>query len=88
MTYLSSTCLYCFNNKQITAEKTKWLIHLAQHREEIIRQLSDDSTSCVLCAYSVDFANKKHASSHYRWGHKKSEIIDWALQTLPIKILA
>ncbi|MHA7647879.1 hypothetical protein [Nitrosopumilus sp. S4] len=87
MTFLSSTCLYCPSERAVTAEKSQWLIHLAQHREEIIKQLTDTSSSCVLCAYPVEFANKRHASSHYRWGHKKSSIVEWSLNQLPVRIL-
>jgi len=83
MTYVSSVCPYCPNGRQITAEKTKWLIHLAAHREDIIKHVTGISTSCLFCAYSVEFANKKHAASHYRWGHQKSKLLDWALQCLP-----
>ena len=82
MTYISGKCRYCENGKQITADKTSWLIHLASHRETIIKHLTDTTDSCVFCTYSEMFANKKHAASHYRWAHKKSVLLDWALQQL------
>lgn len=88
MTYLSGMCSYCFNEKQITADKTQWLIHLAKHREDIIRTLCDVSDLCVFCAYSADFVDKRHAASHYRWEHKKSTLIEWALHRLPVIIVA
>jgi len=88
MTYLSSVCPYCVNDRQVTAEKTKWLIHLAGHREDIIKHLTDFSVSCVFCAYPVEFANKKHAASHYRWGHQKSTLLNWTLQYLPRLVTA
>jgi hypothetical protein len=88
MTYLSSVCAYCFNDRQIIAEKTPWLIHLAQHREDIIKHLTDTTSSCIFCAYPVEFTNKEQAASHYRWEHKKSTLLDWALHRLPRKIIA
>ncbi|NND86802.1 MAG: hypothetical protein HKM23_05705 [Nitrosopumilus sp.] len=88
MTFLSSACLYCNPQRSVTAEKSQWSIHLAHHREEIIKHLADTSSSCILCAYPVEFANKEHASSHYRWGHKKSTLIDWALYNMPRRIFA
>jgi len=83
MMYVSGVCPYCPSGRQIAAEKTKWLIHLASHREDIIKHMTDVSTSCIFCAYPVEFANKKHAASHYRWGHQKSKLLNWALQCLP-----
>ena len=82
MAYISAKCLYCTNEKDITADKTSWLIHLASHRENIIKHLTDTTESCVFCTYPEMFANKKHAASHYRWAHKKSVIVDWGLQQL------
>jgi hypothetical protein len=82
MIFISSSCMYCKNQKRIEADKTSWLIHLSSHREDIIKQLTDETTSCVFCAYSEIFANKKHAASHYRWGHKKSTVINWVLQRM------
>ncbi|HUU48831.1 MAG TPA: hypothetical protein VMW55_08625 [Nitrosopumilaceae archaeon] len=82
MTHLSNVCSYCFNDREITAEKTPWLIHLAQHREDIIKHLTDSSSSCIFCAYPVEFVNKEQAASHYRWAHKKSVVINWALENM------
>jgi len=65
---------------QVTADRTSWLIHLASHREQIIKHLADTTNSCVFCAYSVEFADKKHAASHYRWGHQKSVLLGRELQ--------
>ena len=83
MTYISSICPYCPSSRQITAEKMKWRIHLASHREDIIRHITDVSTHCLLCAYPVNFANKEHAASHYRCGHKKNRMLEWSIQHLP-----
>ncbi|QLH03360.1 hypothetical protein C5F47_07275 [Nitrosopumilus cobalaminigenes] len=80
-------CPYCDNSKQITATRTSWQIHLAGHREEIIKHLTDISESCELCAYAEMSANKKHAASHYRWSHQKHEIIEWALSKLDREII-
>lgn len=80
--YISAKCPYCNNQKSITAPKTTWQIHLANHRENIIKHMSDLTPSCVFCAYSEIFANKKHASSHYRWAHKKSDLIKWAFDNI------
>ena len=87
MRYLSGMCSY-YNEKQITADKTQWLIHLAKHREDIIRTLCDVSDSCVFCTYSADFVDKRRAASHYRWAHKKNTLIEWALHRLPVIIMA
>ena len=88
MTYISGKCPYCKNSKTITADKTSWSIHMASHREEIVKQLTDVTQSCVLCAYSEIFANKKHAASHYRWSHKKSHLVDWELKKISRVLIA
>ena len=82
MTYVVNTCPYCKNGKKITANRTSWLIHLASHREEIIDQLVDTTTSCVFCSYPELHANTKHAASHYRWAHQKSTLLNWALDMI------
>jgi len=87
MTHIQSKCFYCENAKQITATRTSWLIHLASHREKIIKHLTETSESCEICAYAEMSASKKHASSHYRWAHQKHELINWALKKLEKQII-
>ncbi|QLH07382.1 hypothetical protein [Nitrosopumilus ureiphilus] len=87
MTYIASKCPYCDNGKQITANRTSWLIPLSGHREEIIEYLTDTSESCEFCSYLELYVNKKHASSHYRWDHQKSTLVNWALDKLEKQIL-
>jgi len=87
LAYLSSTCPYCDNERQITADKTSWLIHLAKHREQIIEHLTETTDYCLFCSYPELAANKKHASSHYRWAHQKSMLLNWALDKLPKQII-
>jgi hypothetical protein len=88
MTYLTSTCLYCINGRQITADKSQWLMHLSGHREEIIKNLSNTSSSCIFCICPERFANKEHAAAHYRWAHKKNTLVDWSFHKLPTMVLA
>ena len=87
MTYILATCPYCEKTKPTTASKTSWMIHLYGHRENIIKHITDQTSACVFCAYSEIFANKKHASSHYRWAHKKSTLTEWALNNMPSQII-
>lgn len=87
MAYIVNTCPYCDNGKKIVANRTLWLIHLASHREEIIKHITNVSDSCEFCSYSELFTSKKHASSHYRWTHKKSELLDWVLSRLQQQIM-
>jgi len=87
MTYIASKCPYCDNRKQITANRTTWLIHLSGHREEIIEHLTDTSEYCEFCSYPELHANKKYASSHYRWAHQKSTLVNCALDRLEKQIL-
>ncbi|MCV0431810.1 hypothetical protein [Nitrosopumilus sp.] len=82
MSYILSTCPYCKIPKSIAATRTNWMIHLHGHRENIIKDLTDNTSSCVFCAYSEIFANKKHASSHYRWSHKKTDLVRWTLENM------
>ena len=84
--YLSGMCSYCFDERQITADKTQWLIHLAKHREDIIRVLCETSRSCVFCFDMPPFANTRQAVFHYKWDHKKSTLTEWALHRLPVII--
>lgn len=88
MTYFQSKCPYCDHGKQITANQTSWSIHLASHKEEIIEHIVSTSNFCQLCSYPEMAASKKHASAHYRWAHKKHEIIKWAFDTLEKQIIA
>lgn len=88
MAYIINTCPYCDNEKQITANRTSWLIHLASHREKIIEHLVNVSESCIFCSYPELYENKKHAASHYRWAHQKSTLLNWALDKLSKPIIA
>ena len=87
MTYIASKCPYCNDGKQITANRTSWLIHLSGHRERIIEHLTNTTEYCQFCSYPELSVNKKHASSHYRWAHQKSTLINWALDKLEKQIL-
>ena len=88
MTYLSGMCSYCFNERQVTADKNQWLIHLAKHRDDIINTLCDISCSCVFCFNMSSFVDKRQAATHYKWEHKKSTLTEWALHRLPVIIVA
>ena len=62
---------YCFNERQITADKTQWLIHLTKHREDIIKTLCDVSDSRLFCVYLPNFMDKRQTTFHYRSEHEK-----------------
>ncbi|WP_428325671.1 hypothetical protein [Nitrosopumilus sp.] len=82
MMTVSAKCPYCINTKSIISDRTGWLTHLSNHREDIIKHLTDTTFSCVFCTYPEPSANQKHMSSHYRWSHKKSIIINWAFENM------
>lgn len=74
---ISSSCILCNRSKIVTAEKKQWNIHLASHREDIIRYITDNFAYCVICTYGKPFDDKSQAAAHLRWAHKRSELIDW-----------
>ena len=82
-----STCPYCEDAKQITANRASWLIHLASHREKIIDHLVNTTDSCAFCSYPELHASERHAATHYRWAHQKSTLLNWALDRLEKQIL-
>lgn len=85
MTYIQSKCPYCEHGNPIIATRTLWLIHLARHKEEIIKHLVAVSDECEFCSYPEMSASDKHAASHYRWAHQKHELLEWAVGMLEEK---
>ena len=81
-TMITSTCPYCFNEKMMSADAKQWMIHLSEHRADIIYSMSLAQTSCLLCQHDLPFGNRINAESHYRWDHKRSEITKWAFTRL------
>ena len=82
MNLKSSLCPFCSKPRIFIAENKQWSIHLASHREQIIRYIVDNFPSCVLCSYPKFFEEKSTAAAHIRWAHKKQELIFWAFQNL------
>lgn len=87
MRNISSICQYCFDERQVSADRTQWLIHLSKHREDIIKSLCLMSDLCLFCAYAKPFSNRIEAASHYRWEHKRSTLLEWAFKRLPGTII-
>jgi hypothetical protein len=82
MSLKSSLCPFCSKPRVFVAENRQWAIHLAGHREHMIRYLVDNFPSCVLCSYPKSFSDKSTASEHIRWAHKRNELIKWAYDNL------
>jgi len=80
---ITNQCDYCFDEKMVTADKRQWVIHLAGHRPDIIHSLSQVSSHCILYPCAASFANQIQARSHYRYDHKRSDIIEWAFSQIP-----
>jgi len=79
---ITSQCPYCFDEKTVTADKRQWMIHLAGHRPNIIHNMSQMSSNCAIYPCNVNFADRQHVISHYRYKHKRSDIIEWAFSRL------
>ena len=79
-------CPYCFDERAISADSRQWMIHMTKHRQEIIIDLVESSSSCLLCSFGK-FTDNQTAFAHYKWGHNRSDIIKWAyLRLLPIDV--
>ena len=85
MSYKTAACVLCEKPHKVTAEQQQWLIHIAKHREDLIKFIVDRFSSCVLCAYSTPFADKKSAASHLRWYHSKKSLIEWFYKNTLLK---
>ena len=85
MSYKTTSCVLCERPREITAEQQQWRIHVAKHREELIKFIVDRFPSCVLCEYPTSFADKKSAASHLRWYHSKKDLIDWFYKNILLK---
>ena len=77
MSYKTSSCVLCARPKPITAEQLQWQIHLARHREDLIKYLASNFPYCVICDPSIVFQEPKNLTSHLRWYHSKKSLIDW-----------
>ena len=75
---ISTQCQYCLNEKKITADSNQWKIHLAGHRKDIIHELSKYSSDCMIFPCSSKFSNQVQAIHHYRYFHKRGDIVKWA----------
>jgi len=70
----------------MSADSKHWMIHMTEHRQDIIINLVALSSSCVLCSFGK-FTDTQTAIAHYKWGHNRSDIIKWAyLRLLPISV--
>lgn len=85
MSYKTASCVLCKRPRPIIAEQQQWLIHIAKHREDMIKFIADRFEHCVLCVYPSSFTNKKTAVSHLRWGHSKKSLIDWFYRNILLK---
>jgi len=79
-------CPYCFNEQIISADSKPWMIHLAKHRQDMLQNLVEASSDCLLCSFDK-FTDIQTAIAHYQWGHNRSDIIKWAyLRLLPMSM--
>lgn len=61
----------------MAADSDQWMIHMAEHRQDIVNNLVELSPSCVLCSFGK-FTDAQTAIAHYKWGHNRSDMIKWA----------
>jgi len=80
---IANQCQYCFDEKIRAVNKKQWMIHLWRHRSDIICNLSQISSRCMLCPCTVQFTGHSDAASHYRHNHKQKDIVRWAFSRLP-----
>lgn len=76
MSFQTAKCQLCETPKEVTAEDKHWLIHLAGHKDDIIRFLTNRFDSCPLCT-ERKFYSKTSEEDHFRWFHTRKSIIDW-----------
>lgn len=82
MSHRTTSCVLCEKPRIITAEDRQWLIHIANHREKIIKFIVDNFSSCPLCAYPDKFYDKVTAANHLRWYHSKKHLNDWFFKNI------
>ncbi len=85
MSYKTASCILCTNPKRITAEKQQWQIHVAKHRNDMIKFVRDKFDTCVLCTFPITFTDKNFAAQHLRWNHSKKSLIDWFYKNILLK---
>ena len=61
----------------MSATSDQWMIHMAKHRSDIVKNLIELSSGCILCSFGK-FTDVKTAIAHYKWGHNRSDLIKWA----------
>ncbi len=85
MSNKTASCILCPSKQLVTAEQQQWLIHIAKHREDLIKFFSENFQYCFLCKYTRIFENKRDAASHLRWEHSKKSLIDWFYKNILLK---
>lgn len=76
MSFQTAKCQLCENPREVTAEDKHWLIHLAGHKDDIIKFLTNRFENCPLCSNRT-FFTKSAQEDHLRWFHQKKSLIDW-----------
>ncbi|MEM3024991.1 MAG: hypothetical protein QXW37_04615 [Candidatus Nitrosotenuis sp.] len=77
-----ASCIFCERPRLIYADKKQWLIHLATHREAIIKYIVDNFEKCPLGAYPRLIKDKTEYAGHLKWSHTKRELLLWAYKNL------
>jgi len=85
MSYKTASCILCDAPKPITAEQQQWQIHVAKHREELIRFVTKNYASCILCPHPILYDDKKTLSDHLRWNHSKKSLVGWFYKNILLK---
>jgi len=76
MSFKTAKCQLCESPKKVTAEDKHWLIHLAGHKDDIIKFLAVRLDFCPLCN-KRHFFSKTQGEDHLRWFHSKRSLIEW-----------
>lgn len=76
MSFQTAQCKLCENPKNVTAEDKHWLIHLAGHKDDIIKYLTNHFDYCPICENRA-FSSKTEQQDHFRWFHTRKFLIEW-----------
>ena len=76
MNFYTAKCHLCESPKRVTAEDKHWMIHLAGHKDDIIKFLAARYDYCPLCSDPRVFSGDQ-GMDHFRWHHSKKSLIEW-----------
>lgn len=85
MSYKTGSCILCTKSSPITAEQQQWKIHVAKHREKLIKFVAYNYDSCIICPYKLHFTDRKSFENHLRYAHSKKSLIDWFYKNIILK---